>query len=114
MARTEFIEADEDLARFADEVRALYAKRAGEPIEQAQLETIVEVAAEQTVVQSPDRTSLAGQQEALTKRRVLPRKRLVLFIAAAALGVALLAAGLAAAGVSLPGIARAPLEHLGI
>jgi hypothetical protein len=114
MALTEFTEADEELAGFADEVRALYAKRAGEPIEHAQLDAIVG-AAEQTVAQSPGRTSLAGQQEALTKRRVaLPRKRLVLLTAAAALGVALLAAGLAAAGVSLPGIARAPLEHLGI
>jgi hypothetical protein len=114
MALNEFTEADEELARFADEVRTLYAKRAGEPIEQAQLDAIVE-AAEDTAAQRPRRTPLARQREAPTKRRpALPRKRLVLLVASAALGVALLVAGLAAAGVSLPGSVHAPLDRLGI
>ena len=114
MTPTEFTEADEELARFGDDVRALYAKRAGEPIEQAQIDAIVE-AATRTPAGDEGGTSVARRQQASSKRRLsLPRKRVVLLIAAAALGVALLAASLAAAGVSLPGIARAPLEHLGI
>jgi hypothetical protein len=105
---------NEELARFVDELRALYTTPPGETIERAQIAAIVEEA-ERAAARGEERTTLARQPEPSSKRRLaIPRKRLALLIAAVALGVALLAAGLAAAGVSLPGVARAPLEQLGI
>ena len=104
---------NEELVRFVGELRALYKERPSEPIERAHIVAIAEEA-ERTAARDQERTSLAGQPEPPSKRRrAIPRKRLVL-LAAAALGVALLAAGLASAGVRLPGVVRAPLDQLGV
>jgi hypothetical protein len=102
-----------ELTRFLADVRAAYAEPPAGPTEAAHLAAMARAG-----VASTD--GLVAGSEALVsaprprRLRTSPRGRLALLGAGVALAVPLTTAGLAFAGVSLPGVARAPFEQVGI
>jgi hypothetical protein len=104
-----------ELTGFLSELRAVYTEAPAMPTEVIHLAAIAQdgvVSTDGATPPKPSPTRAAG----LPRRRwwTAPRRRLVLLGAGLALALPLATAGLALAGVSLPGVARAPFEQLGI
>jgi hypothetical protein len=102
----------ERLCRFLAEWKALDAKPPPRHVEATHLRQITELA--RGVATSPEPVDLPAAIDSVRPRRKVMRKRLAVAIVGLAIAVPLFTAGLAVAGVSLPEVARAPFDQVGV
>jgi hypothetical protein len=100
----------ERLCRFLAEWKALDAKPPAGHVEATHLRQITELARGVAAPSEP----VDPPADTVRSRRKVMRKRLALGIAGLAVAAPLFTAGLAVAGVSLPEVARAPFDQVGV